>query len=331
MRALQDRFGRIHDDLRVSVTDRCNLRCSYCMPEEPLWFPRAEILRYEEIREVVRAGVRRGVKKVRITGGEPLVRAELRTLIRMLAAEPGIDDLSLTTNGVLLEAQAAELAEAGLRRLNISLDTLIPERFERLTRRAALERVLRGIDAAVQAGLAPLKVNTVLMRGMNDDEVEPLVERARSVGFELRFIEQMPLGNDHRWDPSSVVSGAEVRTRIGARWPIDPDPARDPHAPATRWLFRDGRGAVGFIDSVSQPFCSTCSRLRLTADGKLRVCLYDDRETDLKSALRSGAGADELDRLLDLALSGKGRGGALDILERRAAPVLTRTMHQIGG
>ncbi len=331
MSPLEDRYGRVHDDLRVSITDRCNLRCAYCMPVEPEWFPRAEILRYEEILELVRIAAAHGVRKVRVTGGEPLVRRDVPSLIRMLATLPGIADLSLTTNGLLLDGAAAALAAAGLRRVNVSLDTLRPDRFRELTRRDAFARVLRGLDAAVAAGLAPVKVNTVLLRGVNDDEAEPLVERARDRGWEVRFIEYMPLENGGGWDLSRVVAGDELRRRIGRRWPIEPDPGADPRAPATRYRFRDGRGWVGFIDSVTRPFCLDCGRLRLTADGKLRVCLYDDRETDLKTPLRAGVSAAEIGRLMERAVRGKGPGGALEILERRAPLPLARTMHQIGG
>lgn len=331
MTALVDGFGRLHDDLRVSVTDRCNLRCGYCMPVEPEWFPRREILSFEEIRRLVRVALACGVRKVRITGGEPLVRRDLPLLMEMLAAEAGLDDLSLTTNGLLLERMARSLVAAGLGRVNVSLDTLDAERFRELTRRDGLGRVLRGLDAAVEAGLAPVKLNAVLLRGVNDDELETLVERSRDRGWELRFIEFMPLENGRTWDMSRVVSGEEVRRRIARRWPIEPDPGADSHAPATRYRFADGRGRLGFIDSVSRPFCASCTRIRLTADGKLRVCLYDDRETDLKTPLRAGADDAELGRLMAQAVRGKGRGGALEILERRAALPLVRTMHQIGG
>ena len=328
---LEDGFGRVHDDLRISVTDRCNLRCAYCMPLDPEWFPREEILSYEEILRLTRILVSQGVRKVRLTGGEPLVRSDLPILVRMLAGEPQIEDLSLTTNGILLDRMAVPLAEAGLRRVNVSLDTIDPERFRRLTRRDQLHRVLAGLETASRAGLAPLKVNVVLVRGVNDDEVEPLVEHARRHGWELRFIELMPLENDGTWNPARVVGGAEVRDRIDARWPIEPDPGRDPHAPATRYRFRDGSGRLGFIDSVSVPFCSSCSRLRLTSDGMLRVCLYDQAELDLKSPLRGGATDGELLTAIRRAVAAKERGGAIEILERQAALPLTRTMHQIGG
>jgi cyclic pyranopterin phosphate synthase len=328
---LEDTFGRRHDDLRISVTDRCNLRCAYCMPAEPVWFARGEILSYEEILRFVRIAVGAGVRKVRLTGGEPLVRRDLSDLVRMLAALPEIEDLSLTTNGVLLEGAARPLADAGLKRLNVSLDTLSPERFEAMTGRDALAPTLAGLRAAKEAGLDPIKLNAVLLRGVNEDEVEHLAAFARDHGYELRFIEFMPLENDGSWDPSRVVAGSEVRGRIEALWPIARDPGGDPRAPASRFLYIDGHGAVGFIDSVTAPFCGDCGRLRLTSDGKLRVCLYDDAEVDLKTSLRSGAGDEEILRIVRDAVLRKGRGGALDILESKAAPTLSRTMHQIGG
>jgi cyclic pyranopterin phosphate synthase len=328
---LEDGFGRLHDDLRISVTDRCNLRCAYCMPVEPEWFPRREILSFEEIARVARVAAVGGVRKLRLTGGEPLVRRDLPHLIDMLSSLPGVEDLSLTTNALLLERLALDVAAAGLRRVNVSLDTLDAGRYRDMTRRDGLAATLAGITAAAAAGLTPIKINTVLMRGVNDDEVESLAERAREQGWELRFIEFMPLENGGRWNDSLVVPGDEVRRRVAACWPLRPDTARDPHAPATRWLYEDGRGAVGFVDSVSRPFCGDCSRLRLTSDGKLRVCLYDENEIDLKKALRGGAGDAEILRLIASAVRAKGRGGALEILERRAPLPLTRTMHQIGG
>lgn len=327
----EDGFGRVHDDLRISITDRCNLRCAYCMPVEPIWFDRKEILTYEEILRIVRVAVARGVRRVRVTGGEPLVRRDADRFVEMLAATPGVLDLSMTTNGALLAPMARRLADAGLRRINVSLDTLRPDRFHRLSGRDALRDVLAGIEAASRAGMKPLKVNAVLLRGVNDDEATDLVTFARAHGLEMRFIEYMPLENDGTWDPSRVVTGAEVRRVIQSAWPLRADPGRDRGAPADRFLFEDGGGAVGFIDSVSAPFCGACSRLRLTSDGKFRVCLYDPAEIDLKAPLRAGASDSDLDALMDAAVRRKGRGGALDILEHRTAPSLTRTMHQIGG
>jgi cyclic pyranopterin phosphate synthase len=237
----------------------------------------------------------------------------------------------MTTNGLLLDRSVERLARSGLRRVNVSLDTLDPQRFEGLTRRRVLDRVIEGIGAAVAAGLNPVKVNTVVVRGVNDDEIEEFVARARDERWELRFIEYMPLENGDGWDRSRVVPGEEIRRRIDSRWPLEADPAGNPRAPATRFRFRDGKGSVGMINSVSEPFCKSCSRLRLTADGKFRVCLYDAAEVDLKTPLREGKSDDELERIMRDALSRKGRGGALEILERQAALPLRRTMHQIGG
>jgi cyclic pyranopterin phosphate synthase len=327
----EDRFGRVHDELRISVTDRCNLRCAYCMPEEPTWFPREEILHYEEIRNLARIFLSRGVTRFRITGGEPLLRRDLPELVGMLAATPGVDELSLTTNGWLLDDLAGDLARAGLHRINVSLDTLVPERFRALTKRDGLERVLSGLRRVRELGLAPVKVNAVVLRGFNDDEILSLVATAREQGWELRFIEFMPLENGGTWDLSRVVSGREARRAVENRWPLIPDPDADPSAPATRFRFADGGGAIGFINSVTEPFCEDCSRLRLTADGKLTTCLYATEETDLKTPLRAGAGAGEIERLIERAVFRKGRGGALEIQERRTTIPLSRTMHQIGG
>lgn len=326
-----DRFGRSHDDLRLSITDRCNLRCAYCMPHDPVWFPHGAILTYEELVRLARIAIDHGIRKVRVTGGEPLVRRDVAILIAKLSELPELTDLSLTTNGVLLEPLARELAGAGLRRLNVSLDTLDRERFAAMTGRDRLPEVLAGLQAASDAGLAPIKINSVLLRGQNEDEAVALAAFGRDHGYEVRFIECMPLANDRSWDVARVVTGASVREAIGARWPIVRDPSEDPHAPACRFLYEDGRGAVGFIDSVTAPFCAACSRLRLTSDGKFRVCLYDDRETDLREALRGGASDAAIAALMHEAVAGKGRGGAVDILESRSAIPLARTMHQIGG
>jgi cyclic pyranopterin phosphate synthase len=327
----EDGFGRVHDELRISVTDRCNLRCAYCMPEEPSWFPREEILSYEEILGLARIFMSRGVRKFRITGGEPLLRRDLPELVRMLAAAPAVEELSLTTNGVLLDELADDLVAAGLQRINVSLDTLVPERFRALTKRDDLDRVLRGLERVRELGLEPVKINTVLLRGVNDDEVMSLVTTAREQGWELRFIEFMPLENGGTWDLSRVVSGDAVKRAVEAKWPLSPEPDGDPNAPATRFRFDDGRGAIGFINSVTEPFCEDCSRLRLTADGKLTTCLYATEEVDLKTSLRADAGAEVIEQRIAQAVAKKGRGGALEILEHRETIPLTRTMHQIGG
>jgi cyclic pyranopterin phosphate synthase len=301
------------------------------MPEEPVWFPRDEILSYEEIFRLVRICAAGGVRKVRITGGEPLLRRDLPRLIAMLAQVPQIDDLSLTTNGLLLGEAAAGLTRAGLRRVNVSLDTILPERFRQVTRRPLLQKVLDGLAGATAAGLTPVKVNTVVVRGVNEDEIETFTSRAREEGWEIRFIEFMPLENGETWSRDRVVTGEEIRRRIHDVWPLEREPSGDQRAPARRYRFRDGKGSVGFINSVSEPFCSTCSRLRITADGRLRVCLYDGNEIDLKTALRTGATDDELERAIRRALEAKDRGGALKILEREEVLPLSRTMHQIGG
>jgi cyclic pyranopterin phosphate synthase len=326
-----DRFHRDHDDLRVSVTDRCNMRCSYCMPEAPVWFPRNQILDYEEMHRLIGVFVRHGVRKIRVTGGEPLLRKDLARFIRLLSGTSGIDDISLTTNGILLEKYARQLADAGLDRVNVSLDTLDPDRFRRLTGGNGLDRVLTGLEAASEAGLTPLKINTVLLRGFNEDEAERFVETTRQRGWEIRFIEFMPFENGGLWDPGRVVTGREVLDRIDARWPVFRDPPGTASAPAKRYRFRDGLGTVGFINSVSEPFCADCSRLRLTADGKFRVCLHDGAEIDLKVLLRKGASDRELADRIREAVRKKGRGGSLEILEREGSISGSRTMHQIGG
>ena len=326
-----DSFGRVHDDLRLSITDRCNLRCAYCMPQDPVWYPHGAILSYEEIERVARIAIAGGVRKLRVTGGEPLVRRDVARLIASLAALPGLSDLSLTTNGVLLASHAKELARAGLRRVNVSLDTLDRDRFAKLTGRDRLTDVLKGLAAAADAGLGPIKINAVLLRGENEAEAIELARFGREHRYEVRFIEFMPLENDHSWDLGRVVSGAMVRRSIAEAWPIVPDPAGDPHAPASRYLYEDGNGAVGFIDSVTAPFCASCTRIRLTSDGKFRVCLYDDKEEDLRAALRGGESDDAIAARMQAALARKGRGGAIDILESKAAIPLARTMHQIGG
>lgn len=296
-----------------------------------MWFPRDEILHFEEILRLVRIFVRLGLTRFRITGGEPLLRRDLPALIAMLAETPGVEELSLTTNGLRLADAAADLAAAGLERVNISLDTLDPGRFRRLTRRDGLDRVLEGMRVAHDVGLRPVKINTVLLKGVNDDEVIPLVTTARENGWDIRFIEFMPLENGGTWDLSRVVSGEEVRRNVENCWPLVPDPENRPGAPATTYRFADGGGVIGFINSVTAPFCAHCSRVRLTADGMFSTCLYARDEVDLKTPLRDGSDDAAIERLMSGAVARKGRGGALEILETRQALPLTRTMHQIGG
>jgi cyclic pyranopterin phosphate synthase len=290
---MADRHGRVHRDLRISVTDRCNLRCVYCMPEDGLpAMPRHDLLTFDEIIRLARVARWNGVTSVRITGGEPLVRKGLPGLVARLK-EVGFDDLALTTNGMELAGVASELAAAGLRRVNVSCDSLRPDRFSAIRRRGSLATVLGAMDAAEEAGLGPLKVNVVLLRGHNDDEILAFADFARRTGRIVRFIEFMPLDADGAWRRDRLVPGQEVFDRIAKVWPLEPvEPGGS--APAARFRFQDGCGEVGLISSVTQPFCGTCDRLRLTADGALRNCLFSDREISVREMLRRGAGDEEL-------------------------------------
>ncbi len=288
---LVDRFGRIHDDLRISVTDRCNLRCTYCMSEHGMTFlPRSEVLSFAEIVRVAAVARTAGVSSIRLTGGEPLVRTGLPRLVVRLASL-GFDDLALTTNGMLLATHAEALAAAGLSRVNISCDSLRPDRFASIRRRGDLATVLSGMEAAEQAGLSPIKVNVVLLRGQNDDEILDFAAFARESGRIVRFIEFMPLDAQRRWDRDQLVPGQEVFKRIAAVWPLEPADEVVGSAPAERFRFVDGGGEIGLISSVTQAFCGSCNRLRLTADGTLRNCLFSDEERGLCDLLR-GRGTD---------------------------------------
>jgi cyclic pyranopterin phosphate synthase len=291
MMPLHDTFGRLHDNLRISVTDRCNIRCFYCMPEHDVRFvPRAEILSFEEIERVARVAAGLGVRKLRITGGEPLLRKDLPVLIAKLAAVPGIDDIALTTNAVTLAAGAAALYEAGLRRINIHLDTLDRERFRQITRRDDLGRVLAGIDKCLELGYAPVKINAVAVKGLVEPDIVPLARFGRERGIEIRYIEFMPLDAQGLWMRDRVLLQDEMLEMLASGiGPIEEIPDRDPRAPATEYRFRDGIGKVGFISSVSRPFCLNCNRIRLTADGKLRYCLFAIEEMDLRPLLRDGS------------------------------------------
>jgi cyclic pyranopterin phosphate synthase len=326
---LNDTYGRVHTDLRISVTDRCNFRCTYCMPAEDMtWLPRDEILTYEEIARVARVMRDLGVTAVRLTGGEPLVRADLPVLVRKLSALD-FDDLSLTTNGIGLPHLAPALVAAGLRRVNVSCDSLQPARFAAITRRDALPQVLEGMDAAEAAGLGPVKVNAVLMRGMNDDEVLDLAAFARDTGRPVRFIEYMPLDADHAWERPDVVPGAEIVERIAAVWPLEPIGTRDDDpAPAERYRFLDGEGEIGVIASVTDNFCGTCNRLRLTADGALRNCLFAAQEWSVRDLLRKGGTDDDLAALCRQVVWNKAAGHGID--DPAFAPP-ARSMSQIGG
>ncbi len=296
---LVDGHGRVIGDLRVSVTDRCNFRCQYCMPAEGLpWLEREEILSFEEIVRIVALMAAMGVHDVRLTGGEPLVRREFPRLAEMLAALPDVRDLSVTTNGYLLERDAAALVQAGVDRFNVSVDSLQRDRFYEITRRDALPQVLRGLERLAEFPQAhPIKVNAVAMRDFTEQEVLPFAEFARQTPYEVRFIEFMPLDGDHGWRSDRVLTGGEIRAQIDAVYPLEPAP-REPHATARVYRFKDGRGQVGFINPVSEPFCADCNRIRLTADGRLRTCLFSLNETDLRAPLRAGASDAELEQIV---------------------------------
>jgi cyclic pyranopterin phosphate synthase len=325
---LTDTFGRRHNNLRISVTDRCNLRCTYCMPEEVAFLDRSELLTFEEIAQFVRVAAGLGVDKVRLTGGEPLMRKDIHKLARLLVAISGIRDVGLTTNGILLAEHAQALFDAGLRRLNVSLDTLDPGRFHELTRRDGVEKVLAGLAAAKRAGFDPIKVNAVAIRGYAELDVVPLARYCREHGFELRFIEYMPIGAE-AWERDKVFFAAEildlVRREVGAIEPAHSDPT----APAVDYSYRDGGGLVGVIASVSRPFCHHCNRLRLTADGKLRNCLFALDETDVKGLLRAPLLDDNaLQEAIRNSVWAKWEGHEINTA-KFVKP--DRTMHSIGG
>ncbi|MEY4080878.1 MAG: molybdenum cofactor biosynthesis protein MoaA [Actinomycetota bacterium] len=334
---LVDGFGRVVRDLRISVTDRCNFRCTYCMPAEGMtWLDRAEVLTYEEIERVARICVERfGVDSLRLTGGEPTVRAHLPQLISRLAALRLADgrkpDLALTTNGATLRNIAAELRDAGLDRVNVSLDSLQRDRFLAMTRRDELENVLAGIREAQTVGFDPVKVNAVVERGANDDEILEMARYGRDNNVEVRFIEFMPLDATNEWERAKVVTQDEIVTTISAEFPLEPVPARGA-APADRWRYLDGRGTVGVIPSVSHPFCGDCDRVRLTSDGQFRTCLFATDETDLKSILRSGDALSAIDdAVADVITRAVGAKWAGHQIGQVNFVRPARTMSQIGG
>ncbi|HEX9636241.1 MAG TPA: GTP 3',8-cyclase MoaA [Acidobacteriota bacterium] len=297
---LSDRLNRPLRDLRISVTDRCNIRCTYCMPlAKYAWLNKKELLSFEEITRLARLLVGLGVEKIRLTGGEPLVRQDLDRLIRMLAALEGVRDLALTSNGILLADQAPGLRAAGLQRLNISLDTLQPDKFQRISQRGGLERVLAGIEAARRCGFDPIKINMVVERGVNDDEILDLVEFCRGRGLALRFIEYMDVGNANDWKLERTVSKREIQERLGARFALRSAPRSRPSDTAVPFAASEALGDIGTIASVTEPFCGACSRARLTADGRLVTCLFSSSGTDLKTPLRAGAGDAELVELIE--------------------------------
>jgi cyclic pyranopterin phosphate synthase len=327
---LRDTFGRLHWNLRVSVTDRCNIRCFYCMPErDPAFVARDEILSYEEIERFVRVAVGLGITKVRVTGGEPLVRKDLPDLVRSLAAIPEIGDLSLTTNGVLLEDMAPALYQAGLRRINIHLDTLDRERFIRITRRDELGRVLAGIAACRCLGFDPIKLNVVAVKDLVEPDIVPLARFGRDNGIEVRFIEFMPLDAQGIWDRGKVLLADEiVQTLSREISPLIEIPAGDPRAPATEYRYADGRGQVGFIPSVSRPFCLDCNRIRLTADGHLRYCLFAIEETDVRCLLRTCASDERIAEAIRATVRAKWEGHEINSTRFVPPP---RPMYSIGG
>jgi cyclic pyranopterin phosphate synthase len=336
---LVDRFGRIATDLRVSLIDRCSLRCAYCMPPEGLeWLPKDTLLTDDEIVRLVRIAVSLGVTEVRLTGGEPLLRRGVPDLVARLVELRPRPELSITTNGILLARDAAALARAGLDRVNVSLDTLDADRFKQITFRDKHAAVLAGLRAAQDAGLAPVKVNTVLLRGVNDDEAPDLLGWALRHGFQLRFIEQMPLDAQHGWDRAAMVTADEVLERLRTAYVLAPVPDPDRgSAPAETWAVLDGPGRaawveekprVGVVGSVTRPFCGDCDRVRLTADGQLRNCLFATTESDLRAAMRAGADDDELARRFVASLAGKKAGHGIDGPDFRQPD---RPMSAIGG
>jgi len=309
---LVDRFGREHRDLRVSLTDRCNLRCTYCMPAEGVpWLPGPQLLTTDELVRLVRIAVSLGITEVRLTGGEPLLRPDVVDVVAALSSWPDAPELSLTSNGVRLPTLAAPLAHAGLRRVNISLDTLRADRFKDLTRRDMLEQTLAGVSAAVRAGLRPVKVNTVLMRGVNDDEAGDLLAWALDEGVELRFIEQMPLDAQQIWRRDEMITAEEIEQQLGERFVLTPADGRGSD-PSERFLVDGGPAVVGIVASVSRPFCGSCDRLRLTADGQLRNCLFAHDESDLRTSLRRGASDDDLAAQMLACVAVKKAGHGID-------------------
>ena len=326
---LIDSFGRVHNNLRISVTDRCNLRCTYCMPEDVTFLDRAELLSFEEMAEFTRIAVGQGINKVRLTGGEPLLRRDLPVLIRQLTQIDGLNDIGLTTNAVLLAQQAQALKDAGLHRLNISLDTLDEDRFEQLTRRKALGLVLDGIAEAQRVGFTNIKINAVAIRGMIENDASPLANYCRDRGIELRFIEYMPIGAEE-WERNKLFAAHEILELLESQVaPLRPASNFDPNAPATEFEYLDGRGTVGIIASVTRPFCTKCNRLRLTAEGKLRNCLFSLNEIDIKPLLRAKPFADQpIVAALHDCVRSKWAGHEINSA-KFVKPL--RTMHAIGG
>lgn len=325
-----DSFGRVHTNLRISVTDRCNIRCFYCMPNENVQFkPRRDLMTFEEIERFARVSARLGVNKLRLTGGEPLVRSSLHQLVKRLVTIPGILEVALTTNGLLLDEQAADLRAAGLQRLNISLDAMSEATFQRISRREGLQRVFDGIFAARRAGFERIRLNAVAIRDMTEPEVVPLAQFAREHDFELRFIEFMPLDAEQNWKSGQVLSGTDIRRLLEDRFgPLLPVPRRDASQPAVDFRFADGMGRIGFINPVSEPFCGDCNRLRITAEGKIRNCLFSTVEWDARGLMRGGGSDAELEQLIRSSVAAKKAGHGIDSPDFLRPE---RAMYQIGG
>lgn len=330
MKPLIDTFDRVHDNLRISVTDRCNIRCFYCMPETGVKFqPREQLLTFEEIERFVRIAVTLGVRKLRVTGGEPLLRKDLAKLIRKLSAIEGIEDLALTTNGVLLTEQAQELYDAGLRRINVHLDTLDRERFKQITRRDDFDRVLDGIETCLRMGYGPIKINAVAVKNLVEPDIVPLARFGRERGIEIRYIEFMPLDSQGLWDRSRVLLADDMIEMLAREiGPLREIPNADPRAPATEYEFEYGGGRVGFIASVSRPFCLNCNRIRLTADGKFRYCLFAIEETDIRSLLRNGGPDEAIAEAVRASVKDKWIGHQINSTQFVPPP---RPMYSIGG
>ena len=328
MQPIQDKYNRIIDYMRISVTDRCNLRCIYCMPSEGIRpVAHKDILRYEEIMRVVSAAAKLGVKKIRITGGEPLTRKNLSILIASIHDVKSIEDISLTTNGVLLRKQVRELAAAGLNRVNVSLDSLNPDKYREITRGGDLNNVFEGMGEAQQAGLSPIKINMVPIRGFNDDEIEAFAQLTMKTPIQVRFIEFMPIGASAIWSEEKYISSEEIKGRVSSIAPLHPVKLRR-SGPARYYRFEHAPGVVGFISPITHHFCRSCNRLRLTSEGKLRPCLFSETEIDLKSAMRCGADDDEIERLIRLSIEIKPKGHTIDH-EKSFAHL--KPMSRIGG